>query len=416
MTIAKESPAAFERFVLAGFFAALFSSVHTTEAQAEKVPVQVRTVQETAIGGQLKSLSFDNGLQLDVDGEAKHIETDDLITIQRTEFSPGHGTSPWPSLEHEEVGLELVNGDRIAGQIGSGTDSISLTTQDWGVLSAPMEQVSTMLFSAADLPAFADSLRWFRRKKDATNDRVLLTNGDVAEGFITAVSRDGLRLEVGDDTTTIPLRLAVAAQVIHPPASPPGMRHAVLTLVDGQRLTLTEMSWKASKVRGKTANGEFVEPPSDRIESVAFEGGRWEWLSAKSPLRSEHTPMLGMEFKPVMDRNVLGGELRVGGGVFQHGFGVHSKSTLTFELSGAYKELVTSFGMDDDSGTAANVQVVIRVDGQQRFEKSDIAAGTLHGPVRIDVAGARQLELSVDFGKNGDIQDRFDWIEPGLVK
>ena len=35
---------------------------------------------------------------------------------------------------------------------------------------------------------------------------------------------------------------------------------------------------------------------------------------------------------------------------------------------------------------------------------------------RIDVGGAKQLTLEVDFGRNGDIQDRFDWIEPGLVK
>jgi hypothetical protein len=56
------------------------------------------------------------------------------------------------------------------------------------------------------------------------------------------------------------------------------------------------------------------------------------------------------------------------------------------------------------------------VDGQQRFERSDVVRGKLHGPVRIDVSGAKQVTLEVDFGRNGDIQDRFDWIEPGLVK
>src|SRR6185436_4142753 len=107
---------------------------------------------------------------------------------------------------------------------------------------------------------------------------------------------DGLQLEVDGETTTIPLRLAVAAQVIHPPPSPLNTRRAVLSLIDGQRLTLADLSWKDAKVRGKAANGEGVEPPSGRIESIAFEGGRWEWLSSKRPLRSEHTPMLAMDF------------------------------------------------------------------------------------------------------------------------
>jgi len=95
---------------------------------------------------------------------------------------------------------------------------------------------------------------------------------------------------------------------------------------------------------------------------------------------------------------------------------VHSKSVLSYGLDGAYREFVTSFGMDDDSGRGANVKVAILVDGQQRFERSNVVSGVLHGPVRVDVAGAKRLELVVDFGLNGDVQDRFDWIEPGLVK
>ena len=34
----------------------------------------------------------------------------------------------------------------------------------------------------------------------------------------------------------------------------------------------------------------------------------------------------------------------------------------------------------------------------------------------IPVSGGRTLDLVVDYGDNGAIQERFDWIEPGLVR
>ena len=112
----------------------------------------------------------------------------------------------------------------------------------------------------------------------------------------------------------------------------------------------------------------------------------------------------------------MGGPLTVAGEAFERGIGVHSRSSLIFEIKGAYREFVTSFGMDDDSGPVADVTVVILVDGQKRFEKAHIRPGMLHGPVRLDVAKAGRLELIVDFGDNGDLQDRFDWIGTGLIR
>jgi len=40
----------------------------------------------------------------------------------------------------------------------------------------------------------------------------------------------------------------------------------------------------------------------------------------------------------------------------------------------------------------------------------------LHGPVRINVLKANHLELFVDFGAHGDVQDRFNWVETALVR
>jgi len=34
----------------------------------------------------------------------------------------------------------------------------------------------------------------------------------------------------------------------------------------------------------------------------------------------------------------------------------------------------------------------------------------------LDVRCANRIELVVDFGENGDMQDRFDWVEAALIR
>ncbi|MCH7840305.1 MAG: NPCBM/NEW2 domain-containing protein, partial [Planctomycetes bacterium] len=36
--------------------------------------------------------------------------------------------------------------------------------------------------------------------------------------------------------------------------------------------------------------------------------------------------------------------------------------------------------------------------------------------IRLNIAGAKHIELVVDFGENGGLQDRFDWVEPALIR
>jgi hypothetical protein len=126
--------------------------------------------------------------------------------------------------------------------------------------------------------------------------------------------------------------------------------------------------------------------------------------------------LLSLSWDYAANRNVLGGPIRVAGESFERGIGVHSRMRLVYELGGAYRTFVTQFGLDDESGPLADVVVAVTVDGQRRFEQAHVRRGKLFGPVRIDVHDAQRLDLLVDFGDNGDLQDRFDWVEPALIR
>ena len=45
-----------------------------------------------------------------------------------------------------------------------------------------------------------------------------------------------------------------------------------------------------------------------------------------------------------------------------------------------------------------------------------ILAGALFGPVRLNVEKADRIELVVDFGEHGDLQDRFNWVDTALIR
>ena len=167
---------------------------------------------------------------------------------------------------------------------------------------------------------------------------------------------------------------------------------------------------------GTVLDRTAIQIPADRVARLDVVGGRWQWLTAIQPISYEHTPALSLAWEWQLDRNVIGGPLRVASRTYAHGLGVHSQCAVTFDLEGAYGQFVTSMGLDDDSGPYADVDVEIRVDGQRRFAKQGLTPGTLHGPIRLDVTGAKRIQLVVKFGRNADLQDRFNWIEAALIR
>ena len=59
---------------------------------------------------------------------------------------------------------------------------------------------------------------------------------------------------------------------------------------------------------------------------------------------------------------------------------------------------------------------VYELDGQVVHERKGFRASELALPVVIPLEGHKTISLEVDYGANEDVQDRFDWIEPAMLK
>jgi hypothetical protein len=128
------------------------------------------------------------------------------------------------------------------------------------------------------------------------------------------------------------------------------------------------------------------------------------------------TPFLELSWPARMDRAVDGEPIRFGERTFSRGIGVHSYSRITFPIDPAMRAFRTQYAIAGD-WPYANVTVRIKLDSQVAYEKKDVRGGVLASPVLIDLNGhAQTLTLEVDYGQNYDVQDRFNWIEPALLR
>ncbi len=372
--------------------------------------VAVKTVDEINVVGRLVSLSLKAGLTIRLPkGESQKIGIDDLVRVLPSV------TAAKP--RRAQTTLFLSNGDFLLGKLqGKADDAISLETDDLGVIEAPLDSLYHLIVAKPKSAQYRQAKAWISGRKQADEDSILLRNGDGLQGFVTSIGTDGVLLETSDGEFTIQLEQVLAVRFATSPPRPTPKRLAVVTLRRSGRISADELDWSADEVSIRNPLGLSVRCKADDVVRVDLQGGRWEWLGSHEPISFEHTPMLSKNWHYQNNRNVLGGPLVVAGERFDYGIGVHSRCTLTYDLRGAYQTFVTSFGLDDDSGDYANVAAHILIDGKRRLREPHVTPGTLFGPFRLDVNHAKRIELIVDFGDNGDLQDRFNWIEPAVVR
>lgn len=376
------------------------------------IDLNVKTVSEDSIRGRLVTLTQKEGLYLDeLSGERRHIPLDDLVRFTTT-------ASPKTlSITKRYMEFRMRNGDRIGGVVSKGDEnSVLVNTIDLGGIRLPMEDINRIYLLTTSKPTDRAVLNWFDRTDHSKEDMILLSNGDVISGFITTLEPDGINIESAMGETKVINRLIVAVRFTAAPAKEITGQHLVVTFTNSGRFTFSDLQLTGRSGKATLITGQKITLETERIARVDMIGGRWHWLASSTPISQQHTPMLSLNFEAQNNLNVLGEPIIVLGKTYEHGIGVHSRSSLIYDLQGKYKKFVTHFGLDDHSGPYADVNVVIRVDDKPQFIEEGVRPGKLYGPVLLDVTKARRIELFVDFGENGDLQDRFNWVEPALIR
>jgi hypothetical protein len=397
-----------------------FCIFSTAIAQAPARPVFViHSAAGNPVKGAIKSIDEKWNVTLDGTPGAK-VNGADLLSIRRAEL-------PLPGPPTTSSHVIFANGDRLPGTFGDLTGEKLTFRTPLGkpeAITLPLSALAVLWF---DTPAGMDRPDLVRRRlllEKRTTDIVWLRNGDQLHGNVIALSRDALQIEV--DRKELKLdrnKIAVIAlnnELVH--TLRPKEPYAQLVLADGCRLSLASLRADAVMLTGKTLFGATVQIPLSEVRAIDIRQGRAVYLSELKPASYQYTPYLPRLSYPwiadgsIGDGSPVGDDMRLAGSTYVKGLGMHSASRISYPLDGQYRRFEAIVGLDDHGGRNGSVRLRILVDGKERDWGWDKELTARDGPktVRLDVAGARELTLVVEYGRFD--QGQVNWADARLVK
>ncbi len=323
------------------------------------------------------------------------------------------------------VTVELRDGDRVAGIIRSGDEfNLELETVA-GATKIPLENIAAVRF-----PALRELGRAAAGREASADADILLRSTskgiDVVEGTLLSFEPDQLVFSgpVGDYPFRYEEVAAVLLMQLGNESEAATSAKAQVDLVDGARLSGSLVALDASKVIVESDVLGRLEIPARTVSAVGFRNDRFTHLSELDPVEVQETPYFGEDadflFGWKRDRTVTGGELQVAGTSFQKGLGVHSRSSLTYEIDDSATSFHALVGVSDEVlAIPADGRLIFRVlvDGKTAFESPLLEAGDPAVPVTgVTLEGASRLTLEVDFGDASDAGDRAVWGNPVVVR
>jgi hypothetical protein len=364
-------------------------------------------------------------LKLFSDGAAELATADRVVTVPDVVSLRRVGV-PQPALPRGP-GLVTTTGDCVPGRLVGG-DANALRFQPTvaeGPWDVPLPAVAAVWLTTppAGTPPDLDRVPWLgpNRKRDVLR----LRNGDTTSGTVAGFDKDGDALRFKPDAgeeRVVPLA-SVGAVVFNPAlatARRPKGAYTLVVLRDGTRLHLAGASADETTLRGKTLFGPAVELPVAEVVALDTVRGKATDLSALKP-KVEQGGFLGVAWPWAADRTVRGDPLRLltanGVETFDRGLGTHPRTVLTYELAGKYRRFEALVGLDPVTGRQGRAVVRLTVDGTDATPSglTSLTPGPAV-PVRVDLAGAKQLTLTVDAGPAGDVQADVNWADARLIE
>ncbi|VTR97636.1 glycosyl hydrolase family 98 carbohydrate binding module : Uncharacterized protein OS=Planctomyces maris DSM 8797 GN=PM8797T_25396 PE=4 SV=1: NPCBM [Gemmata massiliana] len=371
---------------------------------------------EGTLTGKLRTVSLTLGVEVATTNGPQTVPG--LVALRK----PDTALPPFPTGAH----IITAVGDRVPGTV-TGGDAKALffahatSDEKWSVA---LDAVAAVWLKppAADTPPDPTKYTWLAGTP--TRDALLYRNGDTVRGTLTGFTATGVKfIPDGGTARDVPLT-DLAAIGFNPrfvrPRKPKGP-YANLVLADGTRLNVSEIALKGNALVCKAVCGPAVEVPLTKLVALNVLQGSAVYLSDLKPKKTETTGFLGDGWAWAADRTVRGTPLLLqsndGEETFDKGLGTHPKTVLTYDLAGKYSRFEAVVGLDAATGKRGRADVRIRVDGKELPlpELKTLAAGNAI-PVQVDVRGAKELTLVIDFGPAGDVQADVNWGSARLVE
>jgi NPCBM/NEW2 domain len=311
------------------------------------------------------------------------------------------------------VDKPILIGERVhfhSPHLANGTDA-----------SAPLSSVQVIWFmgTANESP---ERLRRRLLAETRKRDVVLLRNGDVLEGVLTTLDEKTIGLEVDKKPVAVDVSrtaaVALSSDLTELPR-PKGVYGRVILNADGARISLASAHCADGvTLTGTTLFGAALSVPLTDVAALDLFQGKAVYLSDLKPSRYEYLPYLNDRWDYVRDGSGAGLDLRLVGSTYDKGVGLHSHSRLSYAAPKDCRRFEALVGLDDRAGRRGSARIRVLADGKPLDIGADRELTAAGAPlvVRVELAGAKELTMEVDFGKDGPVRGCVDWADARFVK
>ena len=318
-----------------------------------------------------------------------------------------------PDLPRPEGGarLDLVDGDVLFAALEDGpADELHATAAGLGRLVFKLDDIRIVWNREGRGDA---TIELPKPVADDDNDYVFVERDgrlDFLPGTLERVAKSELVFSsaAGDKRPfsfvkdrVVAVRIAVDAK------ARPGQRNCVVLMRDGSRVTGVLKAGAGEGLRLKLANGPEAALDTAQVKAVTMTGESFRLLSDLDPVAFVSAPYLDGGTAPVLlrDRGARPGEpLAIGSERFAKGLLMFAKSEATYPAAG-FARFTAKIGVDPITKSRplpGSAKLVVLVDGAVRWTSPMLRAGAEPLAVNVDVRGAKEVKLVVEFGDSFD--------------
>lgn len=255
------------------------------------------------------------------------------------------------------------------------------------------------------------------QKRDFETDALIIRKGDILDyltGVIGDIDDKTVKFLIDNDELELP-REKVFGLIFYHRTSRNTKSVCGISLTDGGLLLARSVELMDTNLNARLSVGGSLELPLSKIESLDFSNGKVVYLASMEPRDVQYVPYFDITWTYRRNSNLDGGPIRLDGKTYSKGLSIHSRTTLKYRLRGDYRRFRAVMGIDQIVEGRGNVKVVISADDNVLLETT-VKGTDKPQTLDLDVSGARDLTILVDFGEDLDIADHLDLADARVTK
>lgn len=256
-------------------------------------------------------------------------------------------------------------------------------------------------------------------KSELQQDQLTLSNGDNIRGELSGFSATTLTMETDSGPRDLLLHeltlLRFNPDLVIVPKSE--SQRTLVSLRDGSRVTsrsVTLVEFNALLLKTELSGDWQI--PLESVDSFLSLTENRRPLSERTPQEVIYTPFLSKVPQWQINANVLGTPMRMQTAGYLTGLGMHSRTEIHWPLEESDQWFLSEIGVDDVTKGAGSVVFEVLTDHKSVYQSEIIRGDEKPQLIRIDLTAKKTLTLRVDFGDQGDVQDRANWGTALILK